>query len=102
MGINYAQTNRETGSIIDTNVAVTVASVQLLGVDPFRHEGAIYNKTNKTIYIVWGTVAATSNNSLAVPAGANLDIPEDYTGAVQVGGAIGVVSNALAQTISFL
>ena len=102
MGINFAATNRETGSIIDTVVTVTTTSASLLGPDGSRHEGSIYNRTNKNIYITWGTTPATSNNGLIVPPGSNLDIPEDYTGAIQVSGAIGVTGTVLAQTISFI
>ena len=101
MGINYGQTIRDTGPIVNTSAVMTVSSVQVLPVDSLRHEGVIYNKSNKTIYVAWGIAAATVND-LAVPAGANLDIPEDYTGAVQAIGVSGIVGSALAQTISFL
>jgi hypothetical protein len=101
MGINYQNVDKVTGPIVNTTVAALVTSVQLLAADPLRHEGTIYNKTNKTIYLSWGATAATTAD-LAIPVGANADIPEDYTGAVQVIGAAGVTGNVLAQTISFI
>jgi hypothetical protein len=101
MGINYSQIEKATGSIVDTSVAGAVATFQILGVDILRHEGTIYNRTNRTLYVKWGTAAATAAD-LAVPAGSNIDIPEDYTGAVQGICAAGVTGNVLSQTISFV
>ena len=83
MGINYGQVDNVTGAIVSTTVAALITSVQALPVDLLRHEGTIYNQTNRIIYVSWGTAAATTA-SLAVPVGSNIDIPEDYTGAVQV------------------
>ena len=101
MGINYSQIDKQTGPIVNTTVAALITSVQLLPVDLLRHEGVIYNRTNKTIFVAWGTAAATAAD-LAVPAGANLDIPEDFTGAVQAIGAAGITGSVLSQTVSFI
>jgi hypothetical protein len=101
MGINYSQIDKQTGAIVDTLVVGAVATFQLLPVDLLRHEGTIYNRTTRTLYVKWGTVAATTTD-LAVPAGSNIDLPEDYTGAVQGICAAGVSGSVLSQTISFL
>jgi hypothetical protein len=101
MSINYQNTERQTGAIVDTTVAGAVASFQVLAADPLRHSGTIYNQTNRALYIRWGTTAATTAN-LLVPAGANLVIPEDYTGAVQGISTAGVTGNVLSQTVSFV
>ena len=101
MGINYQNVDKVTGPIMDTSVAALVTSVQVLAADPLRHKGTIYNKTTKTIYVNWGATAATTA-SLGIPVGANVDIPDDYTGAVQVIGASGVTGNVFAQTISYV
>ena len=101
MGINYVQTDKVTGPIVNATVTALITSFQLLPADPLRHEGTIYNKTNKTIFVAWGTAAATATD-LAVPAGSNLDIPEDYTGAVQAIGAAAITGSVLCQTVSFI
>lgn len=101
MGINYAQVDKVTGGVVDTTVLGSATTVQLLPVDLLRHEGTIYNRTNRIVYIKWGTAAATTAD-LAVPVGANLDMPEDFTGAVQMIAAAGVTGSVLAQTISFV
>lgn len=102
MGINYQNVDKVTGSIIDTLFAPTAASTQAIAADPLRHEGSIYNRTNRTVYVSWGTAPATTS-SLPVPAGANLDMPEDYTGAIQIIAAAGnLTGNVLIQTISYV
>jgi hypothetical protein len=101
MGINYGQVEKQTGAVVDTSIAGSATTFQVLPVDLLRHEGTIYNRTNRILYIKWGTAAATAAD-LAVPAGSNIDIPEDYTGAVQGICAAGVSGAVLSQTISFI
>jgi hypothetical protein len=100
MSINYAQVDEVTGDVVSTTFAPNTTSAQALGVDGQRRSGTIYNRTNRTIYVNWGTAAATAT-SLAVPAGANLSIPEDYIGAVQIIRAAGALTgDVLIQTLS--
>jgi hypothetical protein len=102
MGINYQQVDKVTGGVVDTVYVPTTTSGNALAADLLRHEGTIYNRTNRTIYVSWGTTAATVT-SLAVAAGANLDMPEDFTGAVQILAAAGVLTgNVLIQTVSYV
>ena len=101
MGINFAQVDKQTGGVVNTSAIASINSFQVLPADPLRHEGTIYNRTNKTIFVAWGLSVATLAD-LAVPAGANLDIPEDYTGAIQAIGAAAITGSVLSQTISFL
>jgi hypothetical protein len=101
MSINYQDVDKVTGDVIDTSVAGSAASFQILPVDLARHSGTIYNNTNRKLWVKWGTTPATTAN-LLVPVGANLVIPEDYTGAVQGICASGVTGNVLSQTVSFI
>ena len=101
MGINFSPIDKQTGPIVSATVAVPITSVQILAADPLRHEGTIYNRTTKTIFVAWGAAAATAAD-LAVPAGSNLDIPEDFTGPVQAIGAAGITGSVLSQTVSFI
>jgi hypothetical protein len=102
MSINYQNVERTTGPVVDTPFTPSTTSGQALGVDLLRHDGTIYNRTNRIIYIAWGTTAATAAN-LPVPAGANAKIPLDYTGAVQILAAAGALTgNVLSQTTSYV
>jgi hypothetical protein len=101
MSINYQNVDRVTGGVVNTPVAGAIASFQILPTDANRHSGTIYNRTNRNLWVSWGTAAATTAD-LLVPAGSNLVIPEDYTGAVQGISAAGVTGNILSQTVSFI
>jgi hypothetical protein len=102
MSISYPNTARETGDPVDTLFTPLITSAQALAPDPNRHDGTVYNRTNRTIYVRWGTTAATLTN-LPVTAGANVKIPLDYTGAIQIIRATGnLTGEVLIQVISYL
>jgi hypothetical protein len=101
MGVNFPS-SRQTGDMITVSKIATAASQELLPENLDRAQGGtIYNKTNRVLYVRWGTTAATSSDIL-VPAGGNIDIPDEYTGAIQ-----GISSNTgngtiVIQTLSYV
>ncbi len=102
MSINYQQTEREIGDPVDTLFTPLITSAEALAANPLRFEGTIYNRTNRLMYVRWGTAAATTAN-LAVPAGANVKIPTKYTGAIQIIRASGnLTGDVLIQHTSYL
>lgn len=101
MSINYNNVDKQTGAVVSTPVTGATTSFQILAVDAARYSGTIYNQTNRNLWVNWGTTAATTAN-LLVPSGANLVVPEAYTGAVQGISAAGVTGSVLSQTVSFI
>ncbi len=102
MGIQYSSTNRTVGDVVEISVLPSTVSALLLAADPLRHDGTIYNKTSKTIYVQWGTTAATVAGSLTIPAGSNVDFPLDFTGPVQFLGLSAATGSVVVQTISYI
>jgi hypothetical protein len=103
VGINFSVQPRSTGAIVDElkTTGLTV-SQEVMAANVDRAEGGtIYNRTNKAMYVRWGTTAATSAD-LAVTAGSNIDVPDSYTGAAQAICASGATGNILTQTVSYI
>lgn len=84
MGINNAplapeQIGGETITIVNANIAVVV----LDPANPTRREGFITNKSNRNLWVNFSATAPTAAApSNLVSPGSNIDIPNNYTGAI--------------------
>jgi hypothetical protein len=103
MGVNFSVQPRATGDVIDEiKTTGLTASQSVMVANADRAEGGtIYNRTNKNMYVKWGTVAATTAD-LLVTAGSNIDVPDSYTGAAQAICANGATGQILTQTVSYV
>jgi hypothetical protein len=75
----------QVGNDTPTTVTASVTSVTLVAANTARREGFIENKSNRPLWVNFGTTAATgASPSILVPAlTGNVGIPENYTGAIQ-------------------
>jgi hypothetical protein len=84
MAINFAPTTPENlGSEVITTVAASITSVVLDPANPTRRQGFVVNKSNRNLWVNFSVTAPTAAapNNLITP-GSNIDIPENYTGAI--------------------
>jgi hypothetical protein len=101
MGIQFPPNSVVAGAVVTATQATSVISASLAVADPLRLSGTIYNFTNKPIGISFGTAAATlAQPSKIVPANGNIDIYDNYTGAIQVIGTNGATGNIQIDTVS--
>jgi hypothetical protein len=86
MSINAASnTPPPIGSEFVTTYATTTTASLIRPLNPSFAEGYIVNNSNKGLYVAFNDsplITATSPYSL-VPSKGNIDIPENYTGAIQ-------------------
>jgi hypothetical protein len=84
MGINNAPAPAEVlGGETITTVAASITNVVIDPANPTRRDGFITNKSNRNLWVLFSTTAATAAapTNLVTP-GSNIDIPEGYTGVI--------------------
>jgi hypothetical protein len=84
MGINNApQGVEQLSGELTTVINANVTNVLLDPANPVRREGFIVNKSNRNLWVVFSTNAATAAapTNLVTP-GSNIDIPDNYTGPI--------------------
>jgi hypothetical protein len=84
MGINIApQAPEQLGDEVVTTVNANIANVVLDPANPARREGFIVNKSNRNLWVKFGTAAATAAAPTSlVPPNSNINIPDAYTGVI--------------------
>jgi hypothetical protein len=84
MSISFPPNTPQSTSSTITTVSGSTTSTTILAANSARMSGLIVNGTNKTLWVNFGTTpATTAAPSLSVPQNANIDIPDNYIGAVQ-------------------
>lgn len=95
-----ALTNKAATSNV-TSVAGATSTTSILASNTSRVFGAIYNNTNKNMYVLLGSgTASTSNFSTLLMQGVYWELPVDYVGAVQAIWASGVSGSALVTELT--
>jgi hypothetical protein len=91
----FVTTNKSTTSNV-TTVAGATTNTSILAANATRIFASIYNGTNKNMYILCNSGAAsTTNYSIVLITGSYWELPVDWTGAVNAVWANGVSGNAL-------
>lgn len=87
-------TNKATTSAF-TTVAGATSSTAILAANANRMSASIYNATNKNMYVLCNSGAASlSNYSILLMQGSYWEVPTDYQGAINAIWAAGVSGNA--------
>lgn len=73
---------KKTNSSTVTQVTASTSAVTLSAEDRFRAGGALYNRSNKEVYVKFGSGASTSSFSVIVPRDGYLTFPEEYFGII--------------------
>jgi hypothetical protein len=95
-----ALTNKSTTSNV-TTVAGSTSNTAILAANGSRIFASIYNGTNKNMYILLNSGAAsTTNYSIILITGSYWELPVDWTGAVNAVWANGVSGNALVTELT--
>ena len=95
-----ALTNKATTSNV-TTVAGATTNTAVLAANANRIFASIYNGTNKNMYVLLNSGAAsTSNYSILLLTGSYWELPNDWTGAVNAVWATGVSGNALVTELT--
>jgi hypothetical protein len=84
MGINFAPNPTELLSDeVVTTIAASITNIVLDPANPARREGFIVNKSNRNLWVKFGTAAATAAAPTSlVPPNSNINIPDSYTGVI--------------------
>jgi hypothetical protein len=102
---NPAQSLAVVGGDVVTVTVASVTSVVLLAANPNRApEGLIVNNSNKNLWIVFSTLAASAAPpAIKVPGnGGAIDIPGSYTGAITGIWEAGATGSAVMHEFSYL
>jgi hypothetical protein len=97
--VSVTQNKANTSAV--TTVAGATSTTSILASNANRQFAAIYNNTNKNMYVLLGTGTASSSNfTTLLMQDVYWELPVDYTGAVQAAWANGVTGNALVTELT--
>jgi hypothetical protein len=107
MGVNFSPIAQSTSKNSQNVLVAGTTTATYIPVNEARLGGYITNNGNRTMFVKFGDAA--SGNALtaaapftAVPAGANIDVPEFYVGAIGLIWATGVSTTSNAVFTEFL